>query len=704
MKILLSFLVLLLVATGSFAQTTYIQKKAAARKTNVFSPRTAKSSYNALLKNLEAPDPNGEGYKSFIMRQKITSRRLYPVKKSPTSHKKSSSVPQPIVGKGTGMYSVLFNGTVLQYSGGIPNDNTMAISNDDVLIAGVNNAIWAYDVKDDTTIFSNHLISLQNMANGSLNHNYYDPKIIYDEKADRFILVFLRDNNPFNSQIVVCFSSSNNPSDPWYVYTLPGNPLNNNRWTDYPAISITDEELFITGNLIVPGVSWQVGFDGSIIWQLNKNDGYSNQDSVSSKFYSDIRHNGRLIRNLHTVTGINGTAPRQFLLSNRNFDITNDTIFVLEVNGTLDEPSTELLINVGKTNVPYGVPPNGRQADTDLSDPTKGLQTNDARVLGGITNGDWIQFVSTTVNPATGLAAVYHGHISNPGTVDPEIKGTIIDDDSLDLAYPNLAFTGNDECDSEVIIAFDFTSPNDFPGIGAVYYSNDSSYSELVRIKNGDNYTDRHSDSYERWGDYFGIQRVYDEPGVVWTAGYYGTFNNRNATWINKLTSPDTNRLNIQWDESGEFIYCLGQLKAEASGGIPPYTYIFNGDTVNSGTLIGLCKSDTIDLTVIDKRGCLFQDTIVVKGTDRGSSAGTFPNPFNRYVAFQFTLERNSTVKAYIFDIKGQLVDQIIETNARAGLNELFFDLLPLSQGTYILQVLAGDEVILSEKIIKSGS
>ena len=73
----------------------------------------------------------------------------------------------------------------------------------------------------------------------------------------------------------------------------------NNRWTDFPAISITDDELFITGNLIIPNVSWQIGFDGSVIWQVKKQDGYNNADSLTTKLFSvshfsNTRHNSFL--------------------------------------------------------------------------------------------------------------------------------------------------------------------------------------------------------------------------------------------------------------------------------------------------------------------------------------------------------------------------------------------------------------------------
>ncbi|MBL0052360.1 MAG: hypothetical protein IPP29_13025 [Bacteroidetes bacterium] len=44
-------------------------------------------------------------------------------------------------------------------------------------------------------------------------------------------------------------------------------------WTDFPMMALTNDELFITVNLLYPDSSWQTGFNETIIWQVNKHDG-----------------------------------------------------------------------------------------------------------------------------------------------------------------------------------------------------------------------------------------------------------------------------------------------------------------------------------------------------------------------------------------------------------------------------------------------
>ncbi|WP_417610813.1 T9SS type A sorting domain-containing protein [Owenweeksia hongkongensis] len=703
LRILSSFLFFCL-ALNLLGQTPNSRKSYTITKSHTFVPKEAKPDFNAQLKNIEAPSPDGDSYRSFLMRQKIKSREMFPRKQAPANNKKTqSTAPQPQVGPG---YNITFQppiGPEREYSGGIPNDNTMAISNNGKLVAAINSTVWAYDIEADSTLFKPfNLLSLNQIAQGNITGRYFDPKMVYDEKADRFILVFLKDSEPSSSRIVVAFSSSNNPIDPWYVYELPGNPLNNNRWTDFPAISLTENELFITGNLIVPNVTWQVGFDGSVIWQLDKSAGYNNDSILPNKLYSQVQFNNKFTRNIHPVQNINQDGDRQYFLSNRNFDVTNDTIFVMYIDGTLDDPTTQLTVEMGKTTPNYGVPPNGRQQDTDLNDPTKGLQTNDGRVLGAITNGDWIQFVSNSINPATGFSSIYHGMITNPATPQRKISGTIIADPVLDFGYPNIAFAGNEDCDVESIIGFDFASPTDFPGVGAVYFANDSTHSTLVRLKEGGNYVDKHSDSYERWGDYFGIQKRHNNPGEVWVAGFYGLANTGSGTWINRLNSPDSAKVVSAPEISGDPVFCSGRLNIKVSGGVAPYSFNFNNDITSASYADSLCDGDTINYLVTDARGCSSEGTYIVPKIQSGNANGIYPNPFSGNVVAQFNLPSDQRVSAYIYDMQGSMVAKIIDQNGTAGLNEIVFNLSPLRVGQYVLRVYANDEELLTEKMIKN--
>ena len=64
-----------------------------------------------------------------------------------------------------------------------------------------------------------------------------------------------------------------------------------------------------------------------------------------------------------------------------------------------------------------------------------------------------IQFVSNTLDPTTGFCGVYHGIITDlEGTKN--IDALTIGDDTLDIGYPNIAYTGKFDGDNQSIITF----------------------------------------------------------------------------------------------------------------------------------------------------------------------------------------------------------------------------------------------------------
>ena len=329
--------------------------------------------------------------------------------------------------------------------------------------------------------------------------------------------------------------------------------------------------------------------------KMDKALGYQGAPSVNANLYSDIKYDDKFIRNLHAVQGANGVTNDLILLSNRNFAIENDTIFYLRLT------DGNLTIDALTSNVPYGVPPNGRQQDTDTSDATMGLQTNDARVLGAIRFEDQIQFVSNTVNPATGLSAIYHGVIENIDTA-PTISATIIGDSIKDYAYPNIAWSGNEACDYETIIAFDYSSFTHFPGTAALHFSNDQEYSSVITIVEGLNFVDRLPGGYERWGDYFGLQRKYNEQGKVYSFGYLAMANKSNSGFFAELMSPDSSKLTLNLSLSEAVNLCNNTLNLNVNFGVEPIEIFWNTPsfvgTSNTQSVSNLCSGDTVSVTV----------------------------------------------------------------------------------------------------------
>lgn len=429
-------------------------------------------------------------------------------------------VPPPSVLK-------VFNGNVTQ---GTPNDNDLAISNGGFIVSVVNANL---NIFNDTGRYLSGK-SLASFANvlGTLNRTY-DPRVIYDPKEDRFVLVFLQGSTSADTRIIVGFSQTNNPSQKWNFYTIPGNVTGDSTWSDYPILSLSDDELFITVNRVKDNTPWQQGFVTSYIWQCDKKAGFAGQP-INQKLYNNISYNGKSVWNICPVKGGSTVyGPNMFFLSQRPSDLLNDTVFLHEITNTNASGSAILTQKILRTDIPYGLQPNAIQPNG------KKLQTNDARVLSAMYENGFIHYVGNTIDTSLFAPAVYYGIVSNVFGQSPVVEGKIISYDSMDIGYPSISYIGGGSGDNSTLITFSHVSPTHFPGGSAVTTDRFGNVSAPVFLKLGENSIAILNDSVNRWGDYSGNQRKYNEEGVCWVNGSFGGVNGDNRTWIARLKSND---------------------------------------------------------------------------------------------------------------------------------------------------------------------
>jgi hypothetical protein len=461
--------------------------------------------YNASVYDTEAPDVDNDAdiKKLRDIKSKINSR--FPRRQERTAHK-TTSVQSPILG-------INF---IADSMSGIPPDNCSAISKGNKAVCVMNQNIAVHDATTGAMLYRKSLqfFSGSTGLNG-INDFRYDPKVVYDPEADRFISIILNGTNQYN-YVILGFSQTNDPAGAWSFYKFKGDYNNDTTWFDYPSISITQNEIFFTGNKIQYDGSWQAGFRQTLIYQVHKQDGYSGALSLSYQIWDSIYYNNKPLRCLYPLNPGNSlSGPAQYFLSNRNFDPLNDTVFLVQVPDTIGSTDTLLTITPLVSSLSYGVPPDARQPDTNYT-----LATNDGRVLGGFIQGNEIQFVSTSVNPVNGVSAVYHGVISNYNTA-PALTGRLFSIDTLDFGYPNISFAGNYTGSNEAIISFEYSGPHKFPGLGAILFDG-SNFSDMLQVKNGTVSIIKISGKEQRWGDYSGSQPDWNTSGIVWVEGIYG--------------------------------------------------------------------------------------------------------------------------------------------------------------------------------------
>lgn len=493
--------------------------------------RDVDDKYNAQVFSLEAPEPDGEEEQEDFRALKAAVERNFPHRRANTVNMKgaktSASVPQPIIARGFEPDS----------NTAIPPDNYMAANNgvDGVnvhnsMISTVNTFTGALQTRVSLFNFTSS-VGLGSKPFGG-DYYRYDPKVMYDPEADRFFFVTLAGVDAYN-HIILGFSQSSDPTGDWNFYQLPGDYAGDVSWFDYPTIAITHNEVFLTGNKLNHRSSFMTGFRKSVIYQIRKQDGYNGQ-TLTSRIWDNVNYGGAPLRNLFPVTGGGSLkGPEQYFLSLRNVDPLNDSVFLVKLGDTINGANNAISVAPMKSNLTYGFPPNGRQPG--IKDK---LQTNDARVLGAFVEGGEIQFVSTTLQPATGADAIYHGIIRNY-TSSPTVTASYITVDTMDFGYPNISYSGTNGGAITSIISFDYSGPSYYPGVAAVFWDG-TAHSDLLEVRKGDSCIKMFPDpdSIQRWGDYTGSQPRWNVIGHVWIVGLYGKRDRSYGDWMALLRSP----------------------------------------------------------------------------------------------------------------------------------------------------------------------
>lgn len=468
---------------------------------------------NVSVRCVERPVQSSTG----LQRTKDSLAMLYRNRGSSTPPQ-VATLPTPTIGS-------TFQGN--GFNNGTPTDNEVAIGNNGMLISVQNSTVFRYNTNTSASL---GLQSLNVFFSGLSNTaSKYDPKCLYDPQSNRFIVVCLAGYVSSNTHILVAFSNSDSINGTWNLYSIPGNPFNDTLWTDYPMIAVNNNELFITANLLHDNQPWQTGFVETVVWQLNKTDGY-NGDTLRTELHSGINTNGRPVRNLCPVEagGLPTGSPGMYFVSDRNLDGSNDTIFLVHISDTANSPTQSVTVTMLESPVSYWAP-------IPADQPGSGgfLQTNDARILGAFLENNMIQFVCATLDTTTGNDGIYHGVIQNPAS-SPTITAYIYADTALDYGYPNIAWCGYNSTENTAMIQFLHASATVNPGFSVMVVDGAGDFSNRLTVKAGLGGVSLITGD-ERWGDYTGIQRRYDAGGTCWVNGYFGTAAGSHATWVSEI-------------------------------------------------------------------------------------------------------------------------------------------------------------------------
>lgn len=436
-----------------------------------------------------------------IKREK-TEAKFDNLKKLQVKKKESgnSNIVTPLVG-------INFAGN--WYDGSYPPDNSIAISNGGIIVSTVNSNIEYYNTSG-TLLYSSSFYDFFNDIN--LTSTIYDPVVLYDSGSDRFFMVMLHGSSSATSTVITCFSKTNNPNDGWWVYKLTGNPLNDNTWIDYPKIGVSNNEVYISGNLFYDSTN---ASQQSIIYQIQKTNGYSGS-ALSWQFWSAITSNPFTL--VPASYGHQGNyGPGMYFISTYE----NGTADKLRLLDLTDDMVGSPVLDVYSMDADFSLAGNAFQAGSSVE-----LNTGDNRGLSAFYLNGIIHFVfhSEYINNYSGIN---YNRISISTLTNSSKKFGL---NGYDYSYPALASFSTSVSDQSVLICFLRSSNAIYPEFRVVSCDNAMNWSTSTGVKSGITYADNGNVSETRWGDYSGICRKQNASNEVWVGGQYGT--TRNITGI----------------------------------------------------------------------------------------------------------------------------------------------------------------------------
>jgi len=506
-----------------------------------------------------------------------------------------------------GMHHLPFQPAPKQYSsfsgishtGWVPPDCTLAVGPSHVLQT-VNQKI-AWYTKSGTLQFSVDLGSPGNPGffEGVGAGNFtFDPKCMFDDQNDRFVVVVLEVYGSTESWICLAVSDDSDPNGTWYKYRTDAVTWSgpNSYWIDYPGLGFDSKAYYVTGNLFGLNTGGTLGtkyriFDktplltgGAATWaDLNDTSSFSVQ-----------------IAECHT-------NPRNPLFISTN---TSTSVKIQAVRNVLTSPS----LATTTVTVPfYSSPPGAPNLGGGTLDTLDGRFMNAEFVNGklvashGIDNGSnrsvarWYQFVTNNW-PAPGTTIT----LGQQGIVD---LGA-----GIYTFFPSVC----KQTTGEIALCMAYASANEYAGIAvAVHKNSDASgkVSLIERVKQGA------AGASGRWGDYFDCAIDPSNSAMYWGVGEYPDWTTYIAEFDNTHTLPTSGRL-----YSTRAAASVGGIAFEA------------GDIVHLDTTTGVTQMhfDISDLlasptpnvdafTVLASGDILisFDDTVTIPGLSGGPSGNT---------------------------------------------------------------------------------
>lgn len=428
--------------------------------------------------------------------------------------------------------SLVFEGPNESDTDEIPPDPQVAAGPNNVVVL-INSLIAIYDKSGNAQGAFQPLSSFFSSLNvvGSI----FDPRIIYDDTDNRFILTAAEIDftNLMNGNVLVAVSQTSDPTGIWnkFAVDFEGQNLSNsgNTFPDFPTLGLSSLAIYISTGQFTLNASCistdasECSFSDTWIKVIGLAELLSGSPALNITTFQDVRTaSGAPAFSIEPAVTY-GTSSAEFLVAADFTANPGNTLNVFSIN-TSGTPS----LSAADLPVPqFGLPPDATQPDNSL------VATNDFRLLNAVWSNN-VLWTAQNVGGENGNAIAQWYEISAASLSSVALKDSGTISGSGDAYFPEISVKPN----GDVGVAFTTSSVLQFASSALTGRASADAAGAMRSPAIYRAGTANYSDFALRWGDYSGIGVDPDGNSIWMISEYAGSPDPHFGTAVAQMPAP----------------------------------------------------------------------------------------------------------------------------------------------------------------------
>ncbi|OGU72952.1 MAG: hypothetical protein A2V93_05495 [Ignavibacteria bacterium RBG_16_34_14] len=587
----------------------------------------------------------------------------------------------------------------------------------------------------------------------------FDPKVIYDQYAGRFLVVSLERVGTINdavgniSRILLAVSDDSNPNGTWYFQavdsklTITSGDGTHDSWADYPGFAVDEEAIYVTANMF--RFSGGSSLD-SRVWIIAKTPFYIGGSATVSIFdhgaLAGLGDPYPTTQPAHMFGTPSSSTLGTFLVSSGWTSGSTDFLSVIRIDNPLSSPTfTNIYLSLG--DIHSGV----AFSDAPQSGTSTLIETNDMRTLNAVWRNDNLWVANCIIPPSgtdAGQVTAHWYKIGTSASITLADQGNVGGESIATGCYtffPAISVNSS----NDVVIGFSASASSIYPGC---YFTgrlsgDPAAYTTTPGVvKAGlDYYKRMFGGTRNRWGDYSGASVDPSDDQTFYIFNEYAltrgtilpSFPTEDGRWGTAFVVVPVSELPVElssftaiynedwilleWTTQTEVNnygfeierlvrkFGLGSGEPEVSKEWKKVGFVQGYGNSNSPKEYSFIDKDIIAgsylyrLKQFDTDGSYEYSNVIeaeVKIELNDFKLGqNYPNPFNPSTKIEFIISSQQLVVLKVYDVLGNEIATLVNEIKQPGTYEVKFNANNFSSGIYFYSIIA-DKFVQTREMV----